>query len=144
MIDLNPVYEKIQIVPQFKAAYDKTLLAGLRIMFDKRSHKMMLDQVEKPGDLAKNLSDGVIALFYIIWEKTNKTIAPQIIVPLVFTWTLHAFDFLQKSGDPRATKQVLGNATDMAMTGIMQKFGVKPDQIEQLVKEQQSKLKGAQ
>lgn len=144
MIDLKPAYDKIDIAPQFKEAYEKTLLNGLTIMFNSKTHKMMVDQIDKPGDIAKNMADGVVALFYLIWNQTNKTIAPQIIVPVVFTWTLKAFDFLQMSNDPRATKEVLGNATDIAITTIMEKFGVKQDQIEKLVKQNDATLKGVQ
>jgi hypothetical protein len=142
MIDLKPAYDKIDIAPQFKKAYEKTLLNGLTIMFNSKTHKMMVDQIEKPGDLAKNISDGVVALFYLIWNQTNKSIAPQIIVPVVFTWTLKTFDFLQMSNDPRATKKVLGDATDLAVTTIMQKFGVKQNDIEKLVRQNDATLKG--
>jgi hypothetical protein len=36
----------------------------------------------------------------------------------------------------------LGDATELAVTTIMQKFGVKPDEIEKLVRQNDATLKG--
>jgi hypothetical protein len=93
--------------------------------------------------MAEKLAKGIVGVMYFIWEQSNKTLPPQIIVPVTFTLTLHAFDFLQKSDDPEATRDVLGDAVEKAIAGIMGKFGVAPDQIQQIIEQQRAKVGAA-
>lgn len=130
-IDVNAIINKMQVPSNLKAIYDKCVLSGLRIMFDKNSHKMMLAELDKPGPMDQKLADGIITLMYMLWTKSNKTLPPQIIVPVTVTLTLRAFDFLQQSHDPQATKEVLGSAMEKATSGIMERFNVTQDQLRQ-------------
>jgi hypothetical protein len=138
MIDLKPILDKVQVPPNLKGIFDKAVLSGMRIMFDKQSHKMLLEQIEKPGPMPQKLGEGIVVLVYMLWTQSNKTLPPQIIVPLTVRLTVEAFDFLQKSGDPDATKEVLGEAMDVAVTGVMDRFGATQDKIPELVKQSQS------
>jgi hypothetical protein len=126
-IDIDPIIAKVQqsIPAQLKDIYDKAVLSGMRIMFDRQSHHMMLDALDAPGPLATRISNGIIQLMYLLWTQSNKTLPPQIIVPVTLTLTLKAFQFLQESGEPDADKQALGDATQQAVEGIMARFGVK-------------------
>jgi hypothetical protein len=123
-----------KIPENLKPIYQKAVLSGMRIMFDKQSHKMLLDQIDKPGPMPQKMADGVIGLIYLLWTQSNKTLPPQIIVPLTVVLTLRGFQFLQESKDPEATNDVLGEAMALATTGIMAKFGVNEDQLPGLVK----------
>ncbi len=130
-IDVDSIIAKIQMPPDLKPIFDKTILSGMRIMFDKSSHKMMLEQLDKPGPMPQKLSEGVITLMYMLWTQSNKTLPPQIIVPATTVLMLKAFDFLQKTNDPDATKEVLGEAMHMAVTGIMERFNVSEQQLQE-------------
>lgn len=132
LIDVDSIIAKIEMPPNLKGIYDKAILSGLRIMFDKGSHQMLLDQLDKEGPLAQKLSEGIITLCYMLWDQSNKTLPPQIMVPITTVLTLKAFDFLQKSGEPEATKEMLGEAMHLAVTGVMERFGVSEAQLEEL------------
>lgn len=123
-----------KIPANLKDIYQKAVLSGLRIMFDKSSHGMLLQELEKPDPLPNKIANGTIALIYMLWTQSNQTLPPQIIVPLTVVLTLRAYEFLLKSGEPEATKEVLGEAMALATTGIMSKFGVAEDQLPSLVK----------
>ena len=129
-VDVESIIQHVQqsIPANLQDIYGKAVLSGMRIMFDSKSHQMMLDQLNQPGPLAKRISDGIISLMFMLWTQSNKTLPPQIIVPVTLTLTLKAFDFLQQSGDPQATKQVLGDATEQAVQGIMDRFKAQPGQ----------------
>jgi hypothetical protein len=113
-----------KIPANLKDIYNKAVLSGMRIMFSGQSHHLLTDALDKPGPLATNISNGIIQLMYLLWTQSNKTLPPQIIVPVTVTLTLKAFDYLQHSHDPQATKDVLGQATTLAIHGIMARFGV--------------------
>lgn len=138
-VDVKPIIAKARadIPPQLAEMFDKVVLSGMRIMFDKQSHGMTMEMLDKPGPLAKRIADGIITLIYMLWEKSNKTIPPQLIVPATLVLTLRAFEFLQQSKDPEATTEVLGEAVADAVQGVMDRFGATQDKIPALLKGQQ-------
>lgn len=144
MVDVDAIISKVDanIPKNLKAIYDKSILSGMRIMFDKNSHQMFLDQLEKEGDMAQKMAEGIISLMYMLWTQSNKTLPPQIVVPVTVVLTLRAYDFLQKSGEPGADKAMLGEAVALATTGIMERFGVTEDKLPELVKAQQQPKQG--
>lgn len=129
-VDVEAILAKVNVEPKFKAIFDKAVLSGMRIMFDSKSHKMMQDELDKPGPLAEKIVAGITALIYMLWKQSNQTLPPQVIVPTAFALTLKAFDYLQKSGDVEATKEVLGQALEGVVSTVMKKFGVDPDKIQ--------------
>jgi hypothetical protein len=137
-IDIAPIVQRVRdaIPKNLQAIYDKAILSGLRIMFDKASHKMMLEELQQPGPLTTRISNGIIKLVYLLWTQSNKTLPPQIMVPITLTLALRAFEFLQESKDPEATKEVLGEATHEAVQGVMDRFGATADKLPGLVKGQ--------
>lgn len=144
-VDVAPIIARARadIPPQLVEMFDKVVLSGMRIMFDSRSHHMTLEMLDKPGPLAKRISDGIITLIYMLWEKSNKSIPPQLIVPATVVLTLRAFQFLQQSKDPEATTDVLGEAVADAVQGVMDRFGATQDKIPALLRAQNGQA-GAQ
>lgn len=125
-----------KVPPQLKPMFDKVVLSGMRIMFDKQSHGMMVEALDKPGPMAKRISDGVIQLMYLMWKQSNHTIPPQTIVPAAVVLTLRVFQFLQESKDPEATPAVLGDAMHQVVQGILDRFGASEDKLPALLKNQ--------
>lgn len=142
-IDIEAILAKVEIPPDLKDLYEKCLVNGMRFMFDKGAFQETAKHLAKNEPMAKKIADGVVAVVYMLWEKSNKTLNPKVIVPVTFALTLKGFEFLQEAGNPEATKEVLGEAVDLATTTIMQKFGVQPDQIEQLVAQNKAAVAGA-
>jgi hypothetical protein len=134
-INIDEIISQIEVPANLKGIYDKTVLAGMRIMFDKKSHHLMLEQMDKEGPVDQRLAAGIIGLMYMLWQKSNQTIPPQIIVPVTVVLTLRAFEFLQKSGEPGADAAALGEGLALAVSGIMAKFGVDEAQIEQMAQQ---------
>lgn len=134
---------RAKIPPAQQQVFDKVILSGMRIMFDKNSHQMTLDQLNQPGPMATRISNGIISLIYMLWTKSNKTIPPQLIVPATLVLTLRAFQFLQQSKDPEATREVLGEAVAEAVQGVMDRFGATQDKIPALMKGQAGAPAGA-
>lgn len=126
-VDVDALLAKINVPPNLQGIFDKAVLSGMRIMFDTKSHAMMQQELAKPGPLAQKMVEGITALVYMLWKQSNQTLPPQIIVPLTFALTLKVFDYLQRSGDPEATKDLLGQALEGAISTVMRKFGVDPD-----------------
>ena len=142
-VNIDPIVAKIQILPKFKAIYDKVILTGRRIIGSPESTGMIQQQLDKPGDFSTNLAEGVVALVYQLWNASRKTLPPQIMGPLTFQLTLEAFDFVQKSDDDRATKEALGDAVDKAISMLLKGFNVDPANIEQFIRQNKAAMTAA-
>lgn len=130
-VSIDPIVAKLSsdVPQQLKGIYDKAVLSGMRIMFDKGSHAMLEDQLAKEGPMATKIAEGIGALMYMLWEQSNKTIPPQLMIPVAVTLCLRAFEFLQDSNDPEATKKVLGDATSETIDRITRAFNVKSEDL---------------
>lgn len=135
-IDVEPMIAKAKagVPANLQPILDKVILSGMRIMFDRSSHQMALAELNKPGPLAQRLTNGMVALMYLLWTQSNKTIPPQLMVPATLILTLRAFQFLQLSKDPEATKQVLGDAVHDSVQGVMDRFGATAAALPSLLK----------
>lgn len=140
-IEVGPIIAKARsgLPANLQGVYDKAVLSGMRIMFDKASFQMTMDELKQPGPLATRIANGVIKLVYLLWTQSNKTLPPQIIVPVTLTLALKAFEFMQMVQDPEATKEVLGDATHQAVQGVMDRFGVDEAKLPALVKANQGR-----
>lgn len=137
-VDLEAIRSKMNIAPEIQDIYDKCIFNGRRIMFDQETFGETSKYLDGPEPMAQKIANGVVAVVMIMWKKSNETLNPKVIVPVTLGLTLDAFEFLQKAGNKEATKQVLGEATDLATTTIMEKFGVSQDQLGSLVQQNQA------
>ncbi|HEY5801858.1 MAG TPA: hypothetical protein VIT92_16675 [Burkholderiaceae bacterium] len=137
-VDVGPMIADIEkrLPKNLLDIFKKTILAGERLMFDKASHQMMVDQLNQPGPMAKKASDGIVSVVFMLWQQSNETVPPQIIVPAAITLAYRAFEFLQDSQDPEATLTVLGDLLDETYSSILDKLGATPEQIEQFLQQQ--------
>lgn len=113
---------RAKIPANMQPVFDKVVLSGMRIMFDKSSHQMMLDELDQGGPLEQRLSKGIIKLMFMLWQQSNKTIPPQLMIPATLVLTLRAFQFLLLAKDQEATMQVLGQAVELAVQGVLERF----------------------
>ena len=134
-IDTKPFIAAIEkkIPPQLMPIFKMIVLKGDVQMFSQETHEMTLDQLKKPGPMAPKLAEGIAALMYILFQKSNKTLPPQLLEPAGVVLLCHAFDFLQKAASPDANKQTLGDAVDQFQVAIHNALGVTPEQFNQAV-----------
>lgn len=144
LVDVDSIISKIQMPEDVKDIYEKAVIAGMRLMFEKGTHKRLLEYLDAPGELDEKIANGIFALVGLLWTKSNQTLPPKIIVPLTITMVCRAFEFLQKSGEPGISKEVLGSAMDKAVTGIMDKFGVPRDKLKQFIEQDRQLMQGAE
>jgi hypothetical protein len=136
-IDTKPFVAEIEknVPADLLPIYKTAVLKGDMQMFGKETHQMTLEQLNKPGPMAPKLAEGIVALVYILFQKSNKTLPPQILEPAGVTLLCHAFDFLQQAGDPEATKETLGEAVDQFRVGIHNALGVSEEQFQQALQQ---------
>ena len=110
------------------AQLDRIVLAGRRVMFDKTSHHLFLDQLDGPGTLAQKLGQGVAGLVSLLWQESKQSLPPQLLIPAGTVLVAVAADFLKQGGMDVSDQDVAGGIEAM-VTALFQAAGVDPDKV---------------
>lgn len=126
------IKQNMKIPPELQNAYDRVVLAGMKLMFSKESNNFVMKQVQSEGPIGPKLGESIAGLMLMMFMESNKTMPPQVIIPAGLELLAQAADFLRKSKLAQVSNKDFGDATEIMMTIIMQKFGVTPEKMQQL------------
>ena len=123
------VTKNIQMPPELQEAYERVVIAGMKVMFSKESHRAMLQEIQKPGRMDERLGKGIAGLMLMLFKESNETMPPAVIIPAGVNLLMEAVDFLRKSGLAKPTNADIGGGIEIMMSIILEKFGVAPDKM---------------
>ncbi|CAB4158855.1 hypothetical protein UFOVP713_29 [uncultured Caudovirales phage] len=132
-IDTETIKKNINMPPELQEAYERVVIAGMKVMFSKESHKLMLDELQKEGPIGQKLGMGIAGLMLMLFKESNETMPPQVIVPAGVNLLSRAADFIRESKIEKITNADIGDAMEIMISTILQKFGVGPEQMEQML-----------
>jgi len=132
-LSTEDVSKNIKMPPDLQKAYDRTVIAGMKVMFSKESHRVMLAEIQKPGPLGDRLGKGISGLMLLLFKESNKTMPPSVMIPAGVKLLMEAVDFLRKSGLEKPTNADIASGIQLMITTLLQKFGVAPDKLAQLL-----------
>lgn len=132
-IDTETIKKNINMPPELQEAYERVVIAGMKVMFSKESHKLMLDELQKEGPLGQKLGMGIAGLMLLLIKESNGTIPPEVVIPAGINLLTRAADFIRKSKIEKITNADIGDAMEIMISTILQKFGVEPEQMEQML-----------
>jgi len=120
------------IPPQFQSAVERLVLAGMKAMFDPRTHQLMLDELRSQGDdLGKGAAVGIAALISQLLARVKGEMPQPAIVPAALILLMEALSFLDEAGQIEATPDVVAEATQDLAGYLMQKLGLTPDKVKE-------------
>lgn len=128
-IDINQIRANMKLPPQLQVPMQKVVLAGMKVMFDPKTHQLMLDELNRPAPLDQNLADGIVGLMVILFKQSNQTMPPQVVIPAGIDLLMQAVDFIEKSGIKQIDNAIIGSATTKFIQGILAKFGLDPNKV---------------
>lgn len=133
--ELTPeaVTENIQMPPELQDAYDRVVLAGMKIMFGKDSHKLMLKEMQKPGPVGQKLGQGIAGLMLILFKESNNSMPPSVLIPAGIQLLMQAVDFMRKAGVEKVTNADIGDAMELMISTLLEKFGASPEKVQQML-----------
>jgi hypothetical protein len=131
--ELTPesVSKSIKMPPELQDAYDRVVLAGMKIMFSKESHQAMLKELQRGGPIADRLGKGISGLLLMMIKESNYTMPPAVIIPAGIELMMKAVEFLRNTKLAEINNQDIGNAMELMVTTIMGKFGATPEKLQQ-------------
>lgn len=113
------------------AQLDRIVLAGRRVMFDSRSHKMFLEQLDGPGTIAQKLGQGVAGLMGLLWQESKQSLPPELLIPSGMCLVAVAAEFLKKGGMDVSDQDIAGGI-EALVTALLQAGGVDPDKMAEI------------
>jgi hypothetical protein len=132
-IDTETIKNNINMPPELQEAYERVVIAGMKVMFSKESHKLMLDELQKKGPIGQKLGMGIAGLMLMLVKESNSTIPPEVIIPAGINLLTRAADFIRKSKIEKITNADIGDAMEIMISTILQKFGVDTEQMAQML-----------
>ena len=133
-----PAVQKIEnvitarIPPAMRSDVERLVTAGMHIMFDPKTSQLVMKQVEKPGDPADNVAQGVAALMSILQGQSKGPFPVQAIMPAAILLMCQALDFLGKTNRMQVNDELVGKTYHDLSAYMMQKIGMTPDKLAKL------------
>ena len=120
-----------------KSAYDKIVMAGMKVMFSKDTHGQLLEGLQESEDKMTSAVEGVIGLLGILYKQSRNTmpIGPMILAGQ--SLMMEALDFMEQGGMIEVTPELLGEATQKYIETLLPKLGVTPDKMEEMMSQAQ-------
>lgn len=131
----DPLIAKVQdkvrqsIPPQFRVATQKLVLAGQKIMYDPKTHHLMVQALQSDNDPAHAVGMGVTQLMTMMWVQSKGSIPVPALIPAAILLTCEALDFCEQSKLIKPDSDMVGNAVQIVVSYMMQKMNIKPSDI---------------
>jgi len=132
-LSAEAVSNNIKMPPELQEAYDRVVIAGMKIMFSEESHKMMLQFMDEEGPADEKLGKGIAGLMLILFKESNETIPPQVIIPAAVQLLMRAAEFAKQSGMGEISNKDIAGGIELMIAIILEKFGVDPSQFKQML-----------
>lgn len=128
------------ISPSQKDAYTRIVAAGMKAAFDKTTHGALVDGLEKSKDPVHDVAVGVVGLIIILYQQSKNKMPAPAAIAAGMTMVFEGLDYLEQTGKLQVDKNVIDQATQLYLTTIMPKFGVRPQQLQGMVNKAQTAM----
>ena len=126
----DAIQAKMKVPPEFQDAYTRVVAAGMKVMFDPKTHKMAMQHIlNGQGSVGQRLGNGIAGLVFIMAQKSKGAMPPQVFIPAGTTLLVTAADFLKKSGTVPVTDQDIGEGLDVFVSMVLKTFKMNPDKV---------------
>ncbi len=118
----------IKMPPELQEAYQRVVIAGMKVMFDPSTHALAMKQLQGDGPISQRLGRAVAGLLATLFKESNNTMPPQVLVPAGTSLLVRAGDFLKKSGE-QITDADIGEALAVMIETVLTGFGLDPQKV---------------
>lgn len=132
--ELTPqkVRENLSLPDDLKEAYDRVVLAGMKVMFSDETHEAATAMLQGDGPVSQRLGEAITRLMGTLYEQSNGTMPPPVLIPAATELLVAAGDYLKKAGIEPVTDQDIGEAMNVMIETLLAKFGADPAEMQEL------------
>jgi hypothetical protein len=133
-----------KVPPADKAAYDKIVLAGMKVMFeDKQMHAQLMEGLQQSPDV-KTVVDGVIGILGILFKESRNTMPVGPMILAGQSLLMEALDFMEEGGMIEVTPDMLGEATQLYIETLLPMIGMTPEKMKAIMAKAQGVMSDPQ
>lgn len=127
---LQQAQETVEKTVKDRAAYDKIVAAGTKVIYDKATFTELIKGLEDSNDPALEVAEGIVGVLGVLYKHSRKTMPFTPMISAGMTLLIDALDFLEQSGMAKIDKETLAKSTTMFMNSLLSKMGLTPDKME--------------
>lgn len=130
--DASTVRRDLKLPKDMEVAYDRIIKAGLKVMFDPSMREETMGFIEEAGGDPKKMAEGVTAVVVTLYQQSNGTLPPNLLIPAGIELLAHAAD-VANAGGMQVGKEAVAEAMSAVVQEILVKFGATPAQMQKLM-----------
>jgi len=134
----NPLLEQViqavsaKVAPDQKKAFDRIILAGMRLMYADETEAMLKKQIAS-AEPPIAAGQGAAKLVGLMLAKSKGTAPMKAMMPGGVVLTCEALDFMEKAGKVQLTPDIVSEAVQEFGSAVLQVIGVTPEKLEQMM-----------
>lgn len=121
-----------QVSAKNKKLYKRVVFAGMKIMFDKKTHANMqlVQNPESRKDPVNTIASGIAGLMQLLYIQSKKTLPPEVVVMAGMTLMFKAMDFAERGLQIPINKDIINSTTKRIIELLFTKLGVSEQQLQ--------------
>ena len=128
-ISPEAIKENTKMPPELQNAYERVVLAGMKIMFSEKTNQLVMKQMQGEGPVSERLGIGIAGLMATLFKESNKTMPPAVIIPAGVYLLAQAADFLKQSQIENIDDKAIGDAMQIFVETTIKMFGGDTDKV---------------
>lgn len=112
--------------PKMKAGYLQIVNAGMRFLFDQKTHGMVLEKLKasKGKALPMAIVKGTADLMVLLYKASKRKMFIPAVAPASVALMCMIMDLAEHAGMLKVTPDLLANATRVVVPTVLQRFGI--------------------
>lgn len=133
----NPVLKELilkieeQLTPQQKADYLPIVNAGMKILFDDRTHKFVKDTIKNSKALPKDAVRGTLWMIGQIANASKGKIKVEMVVPAAIVLLCYVVDFMEDMTGGRTSESLIAKMVQTVAVETLKLFGITQEKFAQ-------------
>ena len=119
-----------KVKPAQKNAFQRIVLAGLKVLYADKARKMVASEIKGGGDVAHAVGNGVAKLLGVLLSQSKGTMPMDAAIPAGSLLVCEALDFVEQAGVIKVDAAVLDAATQTMGASFLQLLGVTPEKLQ--------------
>lgn len=135
---------RAKVAPDQVKAFDKIILAGLKVLDSEKTHKLVASQLQAQGDPEQIAGAGAAKILGILMNQSKGSMPMKAGIPAATVLLLEAMDRMEELGKIEVTNDTLSEAMQAMSSSLLQMMDVTPQKLEMLMKKAQPAQQPAQ
>jgi hypothetical protein len=142
MLDIkNPTLTQIaaktasMVDPRLRPVFERGVMAGLKVMHSSETHRMMIQQLTRPGNPAENAGEAAAKLVGLLIRDSRGSLPMEAMVPAGQVLLCYGLDFMEQAGQITADNKTIAAAFKAYASALLQLFNISPGGMQQAIQQ---------